>query len=146
LDRAGQIDQVNRWVNSRIAFAEDSRTYRQADYWATASESINRGKGDCEDYAIAKMQLLHALGFDAKDLYIAVVRDLVRRADHALLVVRYDGRFLVLDNGTDRILDAASVGDYKPILSYNARGAWLHGYRATPIQLAALQTAASGNN
>ena len=44
-----------------------------------------------------------------KDLYLVVLKDLSRRADHAVLVVRAAGRFLVLDNGTDRIVDSADV-------------------------------------
>lgn len=143
-DRARQLDQVNQWVNGRIAFAEDAREYGVADHWATAGQSLRRGKGDCEDYAIAKMQLLRTLGFRSEDLYIVMVRDLVRRADHAVLVVRIDGRFVVLDNGTDRVLDAGSIRDYRPILSYNAEKAWIHGYRSQPMRLAASRTSAPG--
>ena len=33
----------------------------------------------------------------------------LRRADHAVLVVRAEGRFLVLDNGTDRIVDSSEM-------------------------------------
>ena len=44
-----------------------------------------------------------------KDLYLVVLKDLSRRADHAVLVVRAAGRFLVLDNGTDQIVDSADV-------------------------------------
>lgn len=143
-DRDRQLTEVNQWVNRRIAFAEDAREYGVADHWATASQSISRGKGDCEDYAIAKMQLLRALGFKSDDLYVVVVRDLARRADHAVLVVRIDGRFVVLDNGTDRVIDAGAIHDYRPILSYNAEKAWIHGYRSQPLQLAASATPAPG--
>lgn len=136
-DRDGQLDQVNQWVNARIAFAEDAREYGIGDHWATASQSLRRGRGDCEDYAIAKMQLLRTLGFRSDDLYVVVVRDLARRADHALLVVRINGRFAVLDNGTDRVLDASSIRDYRPIMSYNGEKAWIHGYRSRPVELAA---------
>ena len=37
-----------------------------------------------------------------------IVKDLVRRADHAVLVVRAGGHMYVLDNGTDRLLDATT--------------------------------------
>ena len=67
--------------------------------------------------------------FADRDLYLVIAKDLVRRADHALLVVRAEGRMLVLDNGTDTILDAEDASDYRPVLTFSATGAWTHGYR-----------------
>lgn len=123
------LDAVNRYVNDRVTFTEDRAQFGVADRWLSASETLSRGRGDCEDYAIAKMQMLRAAGFAPTDLYIVVLKDLVRRADHAVLVVRAEGRFHVLDNGTDRILDASDIADYRPILSYSAGRAWTHGYQ-----------------
>jgi predicted transglutaminase-like cysteine proteinase len=74
------------------------------------------------------MKLLEAAGVDREDMYLVIVDDLVRRADHALLVVRSGDQMLVLDNGTDQILEAGSVTDYRPVFSYSAQGTWLHGY------------------
>ena len=135
-DPAEQIDAVNRYVNGRVAFADDSRQYARADVWQTAAETLRRGRGDCEDYAIAKLQLLRAAGFSDRDLYLVIVRDLVRQADHAVLVVRSEGRMLMLDNGTDRIGDALAMQDYRPILSYSANRAWTHGYQRPNISFA----------
>lgn len=134
--RLDQIERVNLWVNDRVAFTDDSDRQGRSDRWSRASDTLARGRGDCEDYAIAKMQLLRALGFADEDLYLTLVRDLVRRADHAVLVVRHEGRFLVLDNSTDALLDAGEVRDYRPVFSFAASGAWLHGYRQE-IELAA---------
>lgn len=130
------LDEVNRWVNTRLAFTDDS--VRQGDIWASAEASLSRGRGDCEDYAIAKMQLLSALGLDRDVMFLVIVRDLVRRADHAVLVVQVGGRFLVLDNMTDAVLDSNRIADYRPVMSYSAGRRWLHGYaRApTPVQMA----------
>jgi predicted transglutaminase-like cysteine proteinase len=129
-DRGQQLEQVNRWVNHAITYAEDSRVYGRADYWANASESLRRGKGDCEDFAIAKMQILRAMGVPQRDLYLVVVRDLVRRAYHAGLAVRTDSGFMVLDSNTDRVLPQSQVNDYRPILTFNSEGSWIHGYSA----------------
>jgi predicted transglutaminase-like cysteine proteinase len=76
------------------------------------------------------MQLLGAIGVPASDMYLTIARDLARNADHAMLVVRLDGRFWLLDNATDELLDASRSYDYRPILSYNSQGKWLHGYQA----------------
>jgi predicted transglutaminase-like cysteine proteinase len=131
------LRQVNAWVNRRIAFTDDARIDGRADRWAGAAETLRRGRGDCEDYALAKMQLLQALGFDSNRLYLVIARDLQRRADHAVLVVQVDGRFVVLDNMTDEVVDSSAIGDYRPIMSYSSTGRWLHGYAATPAPVAA---------
>ena len=128
-----RLDTVNRYVNSRVTFTDDSRQYRTADLWSSAGDTLRNGRGDCEDYAIAKLQMLRHAGFADRDLYLVVVKDLVRRSDHAVLVVRAEGRVLLLDNGTDLITDAANAQDYRPILSFAAGGVWTHGYqRAVP--------------
>lgn len=134
MDQSRRIAEINHWVNARISFADDTQTYHVQDQWAGAAQALQRGRGDCEDYAITKMQLLEAAGIDAADMFLVISRDLVRQADHAVLVVRDAGRMVVLDNGTDRVLDMAEVRDYRPIMSYNAKGAWLHGY-AAPQQI-----------
>ncbi|MCM8558387.1 transglutaminase-like cysteine peptidase [Sphingomicrobium sediminis] len=144
-DRMEAIKTINAYVNARVAFTEDRDQYRVADRWSRAADTLARGAGDCEDYAIAKMQMLRAAGFAEEDLYLVVLKDLVRRADHAVLVVRHEGRFLVLDNGTDKILDSDAVRDYRPILTYSAGQSWTHGYSrpqapafSTPIRVASL--------
>ena len=128
------IRLVNRWVNAKMDYVEDQALYGRVDHWASAGESLRLGRGDCEDYAIAKMQLLQASGVKANDMFLVIVRDLVRRADHALLVVRVDGELLVLDNETDQILNADEVHDYRPIMTYSANKKWLHGYAAKPAR------------
>ncbi|HXH52211.1 MAG TPA: transglutaminase-like cysteine peptidase [Sphingomicrobium sp.] len=135
LDR---VEAVNRYVNARVAFVDDSRQFGREDVWATAAQTLRRGRGDCEDYAIAKMQLLRAAGLSDNDLYMVIVKDLVRRADHAVLVVRAGGKMVVLDNGTDRLLETAEVSDYRPMVTFAANRSWLHGYRRTlpPISIA----------
>ena len=133
-----RLDAVNRYVNSRVTFTDDARQYRTADRWSSAGETLRRGRGDCEDYAIAKLQMLRRAGFADRDLYLVVVKDLVRRSDHAVLVVRAEGRMHLLDNGTDRIADAAVAQDYRPILTFAAGRSWTHGYQraAPPIKIA----------
>jgi predicted transglutaminase-like cysteine proteinase len=137
-DRIARLEAVNRYVNSRVRFVDDQVQYGRADVWASAAETLRRGKGDCEDYAIAKLQMLRRAGFSERDLYVVIVRDLARRADHAVLVARAEGRMYVLDNGTDKLLDTAAVSDYRPIMTFASRGTWTHGYRrnAETIQLA----------
>jgi predicted transglutaminase-like cysteine proteinase len=128
-DESARVEAINSYVNHRVRFADDRRQYGRADVWSTANATLSRGRGDCEDYAIAKIQLLRAAGLADRDLYLVVLTDLVRRADHAVAVVRTGNRMVVLDNGTDRILDSDAVSDYRPVLTFAANGTWTHGYR-----------------
>jgi len=54
---------------------------------------------------------------------------LVRGADHALLMVKLDERYVMLDDSTDTLLDASEANDYRPVLSFSGDHAWLHGYQ-----------------
>lgn len=129
LDPGERVDAVNRYVNARVTFTDDSRQFGRADLWSAASDTLRRGRGDCEDYALAKMQMLRAAGIPARDMFLVIARDLVRMQDHAVLVVRADGRSLMLDNSTDELLDPETVRDYRPIFTFASTGRWTHGYR-----------------
>ena len=130
-DAVERADLVNRFVNNRVSFVDDLRQFGRADVWLTASETLRRRRGDCEDFAIAKMQLLREAGIAERDMYLVIAKDLVRRSDHAILVVRAGDRMLMLDNGSDELLDSESVADYRPVLTFAAGQAWTHGYRRT---------------
>ena len=128
-DIFAKLEAANSYVNARVRFVDDRVQFGTVDRWMAASETLARGRGDCEDFAIAKRALLKAAGVPDRDLYLVVLKDLTRRADHAVLVVRANGRFLVLDNGTDRIVDSSDVSDYKPVLTFTAGHTYTHGYR-----------------
>ena len=139
-DVLAKLEAVNSYVNARVRFVDDRVQFGVADRWLMPSETLARGQGDCEDFALAKRAMLRAAGVPDRDLYLVVLKDLSRRADHAVLVVRAAGRFLVLDNGTDRIVDSSEVQDYKPMLTFAADGrAYTHGYRrdVPPVTYAA---------
>jgi predicted transglutaminase-like cysteine proteinase len=140
-----QLEAINRYVNARVKFVDDSRQYGVADNWTSAADTLRRGKGDCEDYAIAKLQLLRRAGFADNDLYLVILRDALRRTDHAVLVARADDRLLVLDNGTDRLVDSFEMPDYRPIVTFSGNRAWIHGYRreVPPVMIAANRTSST---
>ena len=129
-DVMARLEAVNSYVNGRVRYVDDRTQFGVADRWMTATETLSRGRGDCEDFAIAKRAMLRAAGVAESDLYLVVLKDLTRRADHAVLVVRAHGRFLVLDNGTNRIVDSSTAADYKPIFSFTAGRSYTHGYRS----------------
>ena len=119
---------INAWVNHHIQYAEDSATYRQADFWASSRETLRREKGDCEDIAIVKRDLLIAAGVPSSTIFMTIAKDLVRHADHALLIVDTGTGGILLDDSTDDLLDAQRPYDYRPIITLGKEGKWLHGY------------------
>jgi predicted transglutaminase-like cysteine proteinase len=133
-----RLEAVNWYVNKRVRFVDDEVQFGRPDVWSAANDTLARRRGDCEDFAIAKLAMLRRAGIAEKDLYLVVLRDTVRRSDHAVLVVRAAGHMYVLDNGTDQLLDSESINDYRPIFTFAANGAYTHGYRVprTPINIA----------
>jgi predicted transglutaminase-like cysteine proteinase len=130
-----RLAMVNAWINHAVTFTSDMQNYGVSDYWASARETMARGRGDCEDYAIAKMQLLREAGVPSANLYLVVARDLVRRADHALLLVRLDDGYWVLDSGGDEVAPAEAVADYRPLVTFSIGKEWVHGIRRAPQPL-----------
>ena len=128
--RDEQLAAINSWVNGRIKYTSDQANYGQADVWATAARSLQSGRGDCEDYAIAKFQILRSLGVAERDMFLVVGRDRSVRSDHAVLVVRVGTKYRVLDNFTNKVVDDFQMIDFLPTFSYGSSGSWLHGFAA----------------
>lgn len=140
MGRYSQVSAVNQWVNEFLVFTPEPDGH---DRWADAARTLRLRRGDCEDFAIAKMALLLTLGVPATALYLVVAQDLVRRRTHALLVVRDRGKMLTLDSASNVIGDATQQADYRPILSFSADRAWIHGYGRKP---GAVRMAQSGRD
>ena len=129
LDEKELLGRVNQWVNREIAYVADDRNYNQRDFWATAEQTIARGRGDCEDFAILKMQMLRAAGVNPDRMKLVLLRDLAANADHAFLLVQTEAGKVVLDNVTDRLYDGAQASSVRPILSFSENRRWVHAYR-----------------
>lgn len=97
-DPAARTAAVNRLVNSAIRYTSDMAQWGVPDRWSPPLETFASGQGDCEDYAIAKYVALRDLGFDPNDLKVLLVKDMRLYQDHAVLAVRRDGHWLILDN------------------------------------------------
>ena len=64
----GQLDEANRAVNMAIRYASDFAQHGEADRWSAPLATFANGKGDCEDYAIAKYVALREAGFPEERL------------------------------------------------------------------------------
>lgn len=119
-----QIEEVNNWANQRN-YITDPRNWGEEDYWETPGEFIARF-GDCEDYAIIKYLSLRNLGFTDEELRVVAVKDLNLKVGHAILVVFFGGKVLLLDNQIKKVVDTSIVRHYEPVFSINRSFWWRH--------------------
>ena len=89
---------VNRAINLAIEPMSDFAQWGVADRWSAPLETFGTGRGDCEDYAIAKYVALKEAGVAEDDLRLVIVRDLALGQDHAVVAARLDDKWIVLDN------------------------------------------------
>ena len=135
LDRGSQIGFVQAAVHRNVRWISDATEYGRRDYWASPAETLSRGRGDMEDRAILKMEALKNLGFSPRDLFMTVGRDRVAGPVTGL-IVRLDGRYLMLDDTGAPPLLVDSRPDFEPMMTLGHGGSWLHGRRRLPPQLA----------
>lgn len=124
-----KLQAVNLFFNRNLRFRNDRDLWQAKDYWATPVESLHKGSGDCEDYAIAKYFTLRKLGVPSDKLRITYVKAV--RLKQAHMVLTYyptpNAIPLVLDNLIDGIVSADKRNDLVPVYAFNAEGMWLPG-------------------
>ena len=129
---AEKLRRINDYFNQHIQFEEDMVNWGQADYWATPLETLGSGRGDCEDYAIAKYFSLLSLGVPASKMRFVYVRALQGSPSggrlQAHMVLAYypnpGSDPLVLDNLIPDIRPASTRSDLAPVFSFNSEGVW----------------------
>jgi predicted transglutaminase-like cysteine proteinase len=119
-----QLRAVNRFVN-RWQSRTDQDNYQTMDYWASPLTFLQRS-GDCEDYAIIKYVSLRQIGFDAEQLRLVVVRDVLRDVAHAVLAVHVEHEVFILDNLFQAVLPQHMVSQYMPYYSVNENARFSH--------------------
>lgn len=122
-----RLGEINRAINLAIRPMSDLANYGEVDVWSSPLATLNRGAGDCEDYAIAKMAVLKEAGVPAEDLRLVILRETARAEEHAVLAVRLERRWLVLDNRMLVMLPDTQIANYRPI--FVADDAGVRAYR-----------------
>ncbi|WP_308296404.1 transglutaminase-like cysteine peptidase [Rhizobacter sp. J219] len=130
-DELAQLQTVNQFFNRRIQFREDTEAWGQVDYWASPLESLDRGQGDCEDYAIAKYFSLLAVGMPVAKLRLVYVRAQIggpQGVVQAHMVLAYyaapGAEPMILDNLITDVRPASRRPDLVPVFSFNSEGLW----------------------
>jgi predicted transglutaminase-like cysteine proteinase len=145
--RAGRarLGEVNRAVNLSIRATSDWSQYGVDDFWSAPLATIEKGAGDCEDYAILKYLALREAGISPDDLRLLIVSYPRRRTIHAILAVRLDGEWLLLDNLTMVMVNSLEATQYQPLiaLDYHAITTFAAGSWAPQEPPAAIQNISS---
>lgn len=127
-----QLKQVNDFFNRRVKFGDDQVIWGQSDYWATPVETLGRGAGDCEDFAIAKYFTLLLLSIPDDKLRLIYVQARIGGAassiSQAHMVLAFypepNAEPLILDNLISDLQPASRRLDLLPVFSFNSMGLW----------------------
>lgn len=124
-----KLTSVNQFFNERISYQTDKQAWGQADYWASPNETLTKGVGDCEDFAIAKYYALQKVGVDPEKLSMIYVKSSLFPEPH--MVLSYEDRKgadpLVLDNIEKSIKPLSQRRDLTQVYSFNESGLYLPG-------------------
>ena len=121
-DGRARLETVNRAVNDAIRYTGDMEQHGVADLWSAPLATFGSGRGDCEDYAIAKYVALREAGVAAEDMRIVLVRDMAVREDHAVLAVREGGGWMILDNRSMAPIADSDVRNFMPLFALDQDG------------------------
>lgn len=132
LSEKDKLKKINDFLNARIEFDDDLSIWNQSDYWATPLETIGQGKGDCEDFAIAKYYSLKEAGIPIAKLRLVYVKAKLNGPNgpylQAHMILAYyatpNGEPLILDNLTAETKLASQRSDLQPVFSFNSEAIW----------------------
>lgn len=122
LSLRSRVETINRGLNNVVRYVGDYQQHGVADLWSSPLETLSAGAGDCEDYAIAKYAMLSAAGIPESNLKMLLVRDRAVRQDHAVLAVRIDGRWMVLDNRYSALSETQDLPHFMPLFAVDGNG------------------------
>ena len=117
-----QVGLINRAVDQAIKPVSDERQWGVPDRWSDPFETIRSERGDCEDYAILKYTALLEAGFPKEALKIVVWKNRWPDENHAVLAVRVDNQWLILDNRTLTLVRDIDVRRATPEFVLDERG------------------------
>jgi predicted transglutaminase-like cysteine proteinase len=127
-----QLKQVNDFFNRRVRFRDDPLVWGQSDYWATPMETLGKGAGDCEDFAIAKYFTLLLLNVPDEKLRLVYVQARLGGINSSItqahMVLAFypspEAEPVLLDNLVNDLQPASRRPDLNPVFSFNSQGIW----------------------
>jgi predicted transglutaminase-like cysteine proteinase len=121
-DGRARVGVINRDINLAIRPTSDLAQWGVADRWSAPLATLASGRGDCEDYAIAKYVALREAGVAESDVRLIIVRDLARGIDHAVAAARVDDTWVVLDNRRMVLTEDRAMERIVPLYAFDETG------------------------
>jgi predicted transglutaminase-like cysteine proteinase len=117
-----RIGVVNRAINLAIQPVSDLAQWGVEDRWTSPLATLTSGRGDCEDYAIAKYVALLEAGVAESDVRLIIVRDIATGDDHAVVAARVDEKWIILDNRRLTLLEDVAMPHVLPLFALDQEG------------------------
>jgi predicted transglutaminase-like cysteine proteinase len=117
-----RIGFVNRAINLAIQPVSDLAQWGMEDRWTSPLATLTSGRGDCEDYAIAKYVALREAGVAETDVRLIIVRDIATGDDHAVVAARVDEKWIILDNRRLTLLEDVAMPHVLPLFALDQDG------------------------
>jgi predicted transglutaminase-like cysteine proteinase len=117
-----RVGVINRAINLSIRPLSDMKQWGTKDRWTAPLATLATGRGDCEDYALAKYFALLEAGVSAQDLRLVILRDLAFGDDHAVVAARIDGVWTILDNRRLALVDDRDMRRIIPLFVLDRDG------------------------
>lgn len=127
-----RIGIINRAINLAIRPTSDLAQWGALDRWSAPLDTLTTGRGDCEDYAIAKYVALTQAGVAAEDVRLVIVHDLAVDENHAVVAARLDGDWIILDNRWLTLVKDSEMPRMVPLFALDQTGVRLFLPAAMP--------------
>jgi predicted transglutaminase-like cysteine proteinase len=126
-----RLDTANRVINAAIRYTSDLVQHGLPDVWSSPLATFASGRGDCEDYAIAKYVALQQSGIASEDLKIVLAIDRSVGEAHAVLAARHEGAWFILDNLRPTVVEDKEISQFTPLFVLDRQGVKLLATRYT---------------
>jgi predicted transglutaminase-like cysteine proteinase len=110
-----RVGVINSAINLAIRPMHDTR-------WNAPLATLTAETGDCKDYAILKYVALREAGVAADDVRLVILRNLAVGEDHAVVAVRLDGTWTILDNRWQALVEDTQMRRMIPLFILDQEG------------------------
>ena len=124
---AAESNSSNEQINGQIHYTPDAAQWGSADsdIWSLPigeRGSLNKQAGDCEDFVLAKYAALGESGVPDESLRVLLVHDNIVRQDHAVLAIFDEGKWLILDNRWNKLVEDKELWNFTPLFVVEKTG------------------------
>jgi len=129
-----QVAYINRAANAALRALNNPRADAE---WLSPLDALIKDAADCKHYAVLKYAALSQAGVAPAALKIVVVEVRSTHQQHAMLAVRTEGQWLLLDNRTSILIESSKALDYyDPLYALDQDGVRQFTLPVHPVQMA----------